>query len=560
MVIHYDRFETISNIHCSIYSVEGELIRKYRRNEINDESTTQENLYDDNRVKYIEVNAPTYPYYVVTEYTKEYNGLFHYPSFWPQDHYQQGLLQCDFSVEFPSSQGLRYVATFSDSLPSTSLHGKSNRYTWHFENLDPHQREIYAPPVDEIFPIIYLAPNEFKYDGHAGTMKSWDDFGAWLYSLLEDRSTLSPSKIAEVKELVANVPDTREKINIIYQHLQANTRYVSVQLGIGGYQPFSAQSVAENGYGDCKALTNYMRVMLDAVDIDSYYSVIGAGRTHSSFTLLDFPNSFQANHVILSVPLQSDTLWLECTSQNSPSGYLGSFTQGRKALMVAPTGGNLVATPSFEPEENVRRRFGELQISDQGMMEGVVISNFVGMQYESRRAQLHRSKPEQIKWMLQQSDLSAFSVSDLTYDLLDDAVPTVCEKLTMDVESYAKRSGTRLFIRPNILSVWSDVPPVNDARKWDIRLHASHHRVDTIIITLPTGYEVEAKPSNQDLDTPFGQYQTSTEVNGSELLYIRSLDLPKGNYSKTTYQEFRSFLYEVAKADKAQVVLVEQKT
>src|SRR5574342_1196313 len=105
-------------------------------------------------------------------------------------------------------------------------------------------------------------------------MNSWQDFGKFIYALKQGRDELPPEIKQKVHELTDGIADTKEKINVLYGYMQKNTRYVSIQLGIGGWQPFDAKYVAKKGYGDCKALSNYMYSILKEAGIKSYYAVI----------------------------------------------------------------------------------------------------------------------------------------------------------------------------------------------------------------------------------------------------------------------------------------------
>ena len=69
--------------------------------------------------------------------------------------------------------------------------------------------------------------------------------------------------------MVKNATTDREKAAILYNYMQNNMRYVSIQLGIGGLRPFPASFVDDKKYGDCKALSNYLKSALDAVGVKS---------------------------------------------------------------------------------------------------------------------------------------------------------------------------------------------------------------------------------------------------------------------------------------------------
>src|SRR6185312_11941569 len=129
-----------------------------------------------------------------------------------------------------------------------------------------------------------------------------------------------------------------------------NTHYVGIELGIGGWQPFDAASVYKQRYGDCKALANYMVALLKEAGIHAYPVLIRAGADADPIDTDIACNQF--NHVIAAALAGRDTVWLECTSQTLPPGYLSSFTADRNGLLLDDSGGHLVHTPVYGLPEN----------------------------------------------------------------------------------------------------------------------------------------------------------------------------------------------------------------
>jgi len=141
-------------------------------------------------------------------------------------------------------------------------------------------------------------------------------------------------------------------------------RYVSLQFGIGGYKPFTVKYVDEKKYGDCKALSNYMRYLLDVADIKSYPVLINAGYNAEPLDPTFPKTSF--NHVILCVPDKADTVWLESTSNDNKAGFLGSFTEDRLGLLLTENGGSIIKTPASRYKNNLLSSYSEIFLDEKG--------------------------------------------------------------------------------------------------------------------------------------------------------------------------------------------------
>ncbi|MFN8258462.1 MAG: DUF3857 domain-containing protein [Bacteroidales bacterium] len=550
----YRKFEKISGFKAEIFDQYGNSVKKLKSSDIQDVSAVSDySLFEDDRMLYAELIHGQYPYTLVFEYEKKVEGLLNYPIFYFQPRYNSGVVLSQLNLIVPNDFLFRYKE-FNLTQPSKVklLNGK-RMYTWQMENLKPFEEPEMTPPQVEFEQMVMLAPIQFGEGGYTGKMDNWENFGKWLWGLNINRNSLSEDRTKEILNLFKDVKDDREKVKILYKFMQNRTRFVSVQLGIGGYQPFAADFVDSKGYGDCKALVNYMSAILNVAGIKSYYTIINAGEGEEDI-ITEFPAN-QFNHVILCVPQPKDTIWLECTSQEQPFNFLGRFTDDRHALMVTENGGKLVKTPVYDKNQNLQSRKAVLKIGENGFAKGEVKTSFFGLQYENREGWNHHSPKEQKDALKEDYTLAGLEITNFSFHDLDTPNPCIIEQLGVDINGFASITGKRMFMKLNAFNESSYVPK-NEERKLPFRLTYAFTDVDSVQIEIPAGYTVESMPQPIELNTKFGGYSIKVIQEGNKITYIRKYYTEKGIFQTQDYAAYYDFRKQLVKADKAKLVLV----
>ncbi len=556
--IYYDNDTKICNFKGSLYDAEGNLVKKLKGSEIKDESAFGSYaLFSDNRMKVASLSHNKYPYTVEFEYTKIKKNVYNYPSWSFQSGEKRSVENSYLKVIVPEDLDIRYKEYNLANKVKRSIIDNNVVYEWQETNLPAFESEPYSPPLEELIPWIAFAPYRIEYNNYKGDYSTWKSLGDWQNYLNRDRDELSADTRQIIKELVADTRSDIEKVRRIYEYLQSKTRYVSIQLGIGGNQPFPATVVDEYGYGDCKALSNYAMALLKAAGVNSYYSIISAGDNANEVDK-DFPSD-QFNHVILCVPMETDTIWLECTSQTNPFGYLGKFTGNRYALVVTNEGGKLIKTAGYYLKDNTQIRTANVTLKSNGNGEAEVITKYKGIQYENDDLNfiINLSYEDQKKWLYSKLDLPSFEIVDFSFSQDKGPMPEATEKTHLALKNYSSVSGKRLFFQPNLLNVLKYIPRTVDDRKTDVVKLYAFYDVDTIKIKIPARFKVEYLPGEANITSRFGSYHSSVEIADDIITYIRSLEMEKGRFPPSSYEELREFYKKIAKSDNLKVVLVE---
>lgn len=539
-----------------IYDARGKMIKRFKSKDISEQSMISSgSIYEDNKWLSIDMRHNSYPYTLVYRSRQENRNAGIIPSFWrlfPDK--KVSIMNTSLTVETLPEVGLKYFANRIPKDPSiTSVDGK-DVYTWTFSHVKPISYEPYTPQSPYAF--IRMVPENFKGGDIEGSNASWKDLGMYYYTLNKDRDILPDEMKAKVKELTAGISDPREKIAVLYKYMQDNTRYVSVQLGIGGWQTFDADYVYENGYGDCKALSNYMKSMLREIEIPSYACAIYSGNVPPLFNY-DFVSP-QFNHQILCVPMEQDTVWLECTSSTNPPGYLGDFTEDRIALLYTPDGGVLARTPSSTPEENKISRTTDVQIDQEGNAVADMEAMYKGYSQEDLRNYIiNMSKEDQKKWFRQEIHLGSYDIANLT--IADQGAkprPMMSLQSQIEAKNWASKSGSRLFLPLMPLNKALSVPKADKDRKEKIRLTEVYSSEDVLNFHLPEDYYIEGVPEFPVIvEEDFGYYEVNLEiVDPHNFRYTRKLELRKMILEPERYDDYRNFYKKINKLDRLQVV------
>ena len=338
--IPYDNMMQVSDISAKAWDETGNLIwilQKYNIRDMRDFMGPE--FLSDSRKKAFEIPSYNYPFTISVSYKIKKPNYYLSSELFLQDDPEISVEQSGIQCIIPKGLNFNYKSlNLKNRVDSVRI--KNNLcLTWQEESLPSARQRDFAPPLIKSLPVVYTAPENFDLSGYKGSFTSWQSYGNWINQLNAGRDVLNKENADKALAIVKNIQDRRDKIKALYEYMQKNTRYFLISFGIGGFQPMAANDVAKNGYGDCKALSNYMKALLRAVGIDSYYTLVKSG--DNEYIHPGFPSN-QFDHIILCVPDNNGMIWLECTSQSLPFNYLGSFTCDRDVLAITPDGGKLL--------------------------------------------------------------------------------------------------------------------------------------------------------------------------------------------------------------------------
>ena len=435
---------------------------------------------------------------------------------------------------------------------TTTAHGR-RVYMWTAQDVPRIKGEPFAADSNDVMMSVDIA-----------APTNWAAIGGWYAGLARDRYTLTPALEAKLHELVANARTLDDSLRAVHRWVAQDIRYVSIALGIGGYQPRMPQAVLETQYGDCKDKATLFLALVHRMGMTAYPVLLNAGAKVERA----LPSINQFDHVIAAVARPGGYLYVDLTSELTPLGSLPGPDQGQFALVVHPDGQTEEVTlPEDPPSANVSatRIVGDL--SPDG---------YVTVHYTERAAGLRQYALRNLFTTPLDSTKRARFAQAVAGGLFPGAVGDSLQifdgkdlraepEITMVIEhgQAAKLAGTTAILtmpfgsmvrfqnlatslesrgpRRFPIDVASVIGPISSAS--ELRL------------TLPAGWHADL-PKNVSATSVYGSYSAEYAQNGRELVITRHLTgAAKGIEPPERVSALIEWLKSVAQDDAQYVVL-----
>jgi len=543
--IPFNKLNKVSNIEASISDIFGKEVKKLKKSDIIVRSENSAiSFFDDNYVKEFALRNNSYPYTLKYSYRIDASQFIFIADWFPEISYDIPTREATLKLSIPSAYLINYNSNLVDQPKIDSLSGFTY-YSWHASNKIPLKPETYSPSLKQFLPSVIIVPQHFTADLIDGSTESWESYGNWNQLLLNGLDNLPLTEQNKIHALTDSIQDEKEKIRILFHYLQDATRYILVSIKTSGHKPHPASYVAENKYGDCKALANYFKSCLSKINIKAYYTTINADDVIAP-VIKSFPSP-QFNHAILFIPLKQDTLWVDCTSDLA-FGYLGTSTQNRLALVMGYNSSSLINTPALSFIDVLESRNIRVKLNIDKTIQADFTNTYHGDKYElfsyvmtelseSERSQYIRKKIAETGLQLDSYSLSAPERDN----------PEINLKYIASSDQLMKEYGVESLLK--IIPLDFKFLEEPKKRKLPVQINYPVYLTDTIEYAIPDNYQINSIPKNSTINSKYGEYQVDFHVKENSVQTIKHVKIYSGSYPLIEYQNFYNFLLSIAESE-----------
>lgn len=462
------------------------------------------------------------------------------------------IMRSRYIVDVPASLDVRIRETNLNFARQVKTVGNRKIYTWATANIPRVKGERFAADSNGVRMTIMI-----------GSPITWAKIASWYAGNAKDRYSITPAVAAKISDIVKTASTREDSIRAIHRWIAQDIRYVSIALGLGGYQPRTPDEVVATGYGDCKDKATLFVAALDKLGVTAYPVLLNS----YGGVRRELPSIEQLNHAIAAIKRGSSYQYVDLTAGLTPFGQLPYDEQGEFGLVVHPDGTSETVTLPADSDANNRislRIVGS--VSEDGFFNGTYEEQSTGAgQYflrgmlqnpldSSARVNIPKRIVDRFFQGADADSLQAFNGKDLN-------APAKISFRIHNAKTIERLGDSNIFTVPfggmGHFSTFAAELEKEPKRRFPIdarKILPVGTDATAFEITLPAGWKAKL-PSGVTATSVFGSYRSEYRQDGRVLKISRSFTGAKAVLSPEKMPDLIAWFRQVGKDDTKFILL-----
>ncbi len=435
---------------------------------------------------------------------------------------------------------------FSSSGISKTIQQKDNAtvYIYSIQNLAARKQYTNAPGPTYLYPHILFIYQSAQPDGLPSVtyFKNLQQQYNWYRSLVIDIGNDPAIFKDKVNEIIKDKKTDVEKIQAVYNWVQANIRYIAFEDGIAGFKPEKAQEVFSRKYGDCKGMANLTKEMLKAAGYDARLCWLGTNHIVYDYST---PSLAVDNHMICALKLNGKFIYLDATEKYIGYGEYAQRIQGRQVLIEDGNQYILDRVPVKDNMQNIQTQKEELKIEN-GALAGKVELNYKGESKENMLVQFYSITKQNRDIALQQflsGNNNNYKIQKLSTSGLDDWNRDLYVQYDLQFVNAVTEFSDEKYIDMDFDKDFSKFI-IDTSRSQDYWMYYKYNISNETELELPDGYQAAELPAPLVIKNNNYSFNLQYSLSGNKLIYKKQLQVFK---PIITVQQFSNWNADIAK-------------
>lgn len=319
----------------------------------------------------------------------------------------------------------------------------------------------------------------------------------------------------------------------------------------------SAEDIYHHDYASSNEINFLFTALARAAGFDA--SIVEVASRDSGSFEAEVPDASQLNAMLVQVRLNGKDLYFDPASRFCPYGLVPWYETDTSGVRWDRIGGEVVRIEAPSNESSTVERAAELKLHPDGGLEGkldIVFTGQVAMELRVSAA----GEDDAGRQKLMEDEIKQWTPPGTTIDI--DAVTGWTDgeqPLRTQCRFRAPRFGVlskrRILLPISVFQANRSIPLPQSYRVQPVSFGHSLSELDTVTISLPAGYRVEAMPSEADYQASFALFHAKRTSKGETMRLERRAVMNGYYFPLERYGSLRQYFQQVRQSDAENVVL-----